>query len=105
MEITGTTLQTILLTPHYDKRLHISSWRADICYQAHPSEFGETVSISVLVPAGDRSVVALQREAIERARQIFDFAVNLKVARIQGVPKGTLIDGAVTGTLIRSPAT
>ena len=87
MDIVGTTLQTILLTPHYDKRLHISSWRAEITYQAHPSEFGETVSISVLVPAGDRSVVAIQREAIDRARQIFEFAINPKLLRVDGLAK------------------
>ena len=91
MDITGTTLQTILLTPHYDKRLHVSSWRAEICYQAHPSEFGESVSISVLIPAGDRSVVAIQREAIDRARQMFEFAINPKSTRLDGAPKFPLV--------------
>ena len=87
MEIVGTNLQTIVLTPHYDKKLHVSSWRAEITYQAHPSEFGETVSISVLIQAGDRSLVAIQREAIDRARQIFDFAINPMLLRLENGPK------------------
>ena len=87
MDIVGTTLQTIVLTPHYDKRLHVSSWRAEITYQAHPSEFGESVSISVLIQAGDRSVATIQRDAIDRARQIFDFAINPMLLRLEGGPK------------------
>lgn len=83
VDILGTTLQSILVTPHYDKRLHVSSWRVEITYQSHPSEYGESVSLSVIIPGGDRSIAAIQREAIERARQLFSFAMNSKAVRAE----------------------
>ena len=74
MTVLASSLEFITLTPYYDDRTQRSYWRVELRYSAIHAEQSEAVSLSVLVEAGDRTVVAIQQEAIARAVKILQSA-------------------------------
>lgn len=65
----ATNFVSIQLSPESSQN-GLSLFRAAVILESHAGPIPEQISLSVLVPAGDRSLVAIQNEALARAALI-----------------------------------